>query len=967
VRREVLCFNSGFVFDRAADLPSIRSLLRQLACLLTASVALQALAQDATTPVAPAPSDQGLKETSVAATAFVRGAPVPAWADLLPLPPALPATTSVPPPITVRLEDTHLLAGDTPVALVNVAQQVNDTAALGRIGQISLRFIPPYQRLLLHKVAILRGEQVIDHTASAPVRFLQREAGLEQGVYSGVITASLLLPDVRVGDTLVLQYSIEGANPIFGNRYVQGVPWQRPVPVQLRRVTLNAPEARAIQWKWIGDGAASASEPTITTQAGMRRLRFEERDLPAVELEPMQPRGAVPLHWLQFSEFADWAEVARWADTLFPIDTSLPPELTPLLQRLQALPSRAEQASQALQWVQAEIRYVSVSLGESSHRPHAPAEVLRNRYGDCKDKSFLLMRILQTLGIPARAVLASLSAPQGPGRLLASPLAFDHVVVQARIDDRDFYLDPTRLGQRGPLDRMGQGLEEASVLVVDGRETSALTVVRSPNRREIFHNELSEKFRLDAFGDDGELDTQQQFSGLAAETLRLTIARFDAARLQRAVLTGLERRYPGITIVGTPTVRDDTEHNRVTISARFKVPKLASSIDGNWVMRFLPGNLQGAIALPPSPARRFALALPAFPVTLVYRAEMQWPASVSAVLDPSTQRVGNAAFNAEVTRSFRGNVSKASLRFEPLTPSVAAKDVPAMIADVRTMERYIGSAMVVARNQVKDGGFLGIGRKTMRDQLRARAEAAVARSSKAIAGGQLGGDDLAQSLCLRADAQAELGNTAQALKDAQEAVRQAPSLGSAWFCQGNANWSRGEFMAAASDYSRALALGHSAADTFYRRGQARFFEGKLEQAADDFARAATDRPDATDKLYALLWQAWTLQRLGRALPPALLAAAGAEPAEAWPRPALAMVAGRLTPEQLLEQIERKVGDERELALAEAWFYIGEYRLNAKQPDAARDAFEKARAQGIVRSVEHAAAGFELQRLQAAKP
>ena len=948
-------------------MPSIRSLLRHLARLLTAVVAAHAVAQNAIVPTTPTPADSGLKETSVGADSFVRGAAVPAWAELSPLPPPAPAATTALPPITIRLEDTHLLAADTPVALVNVAQQVNDSAALGQIGQIALRFIPPYQRLLLHKVAIVRGDQTIDHTADVAVRFLQRESGLEQGVYSGVITASLLLPDVRVGDTLLLQYSIAGANPIFGNRYVQGVPWQRPVPVQLRRVTLNIPQARAIQWKWVGDAAPSTLTPSITTQGGMRRLRFEEHDLRAVELEPMLPRGAVPLRWLQFSEFADWAEVARWADGLFPNDEALPPELAPLLQRLQQLPSPAEQASQALQWVQTEIRYVSVALGESSHRPHAPAEVLRNRYGDCKDKSFLLMRILQSLGIPARAVLASLAAPQGPGKQLASPLAFDHAVVQARIDGRDFYLDPTRLGQRGSLARMGQGLEEASVLVVDSRETSALSTVRSPNRREIFYNELSEKFRLDAFGDDGAVESTQQFSGLAAEAMRVTLPRIDPQRLQRMLLANLERRYPGVTLVGTPSVQDDTERNRLTISARFKLPKLATAIDGNWVMRFAPGNLQNAIALPPSPTRQFALVLPGFPTTLDYSAEMQWPGAVSAVLEPSTQRVANAAFSAEVTRSFRGNVSRVALRFEPLASSVAAKDVPAMLGDVKTMERAIGGAMVVTPNQVKSGGFLGIGRKTMQDQLRARAEATIERSSKAIAGGQLGGDDLAQALCVRAQAQAELGRPLDALKDAQEAVRQAPSLGGAWFCQGNANWASGEFAAAASDYGRALSLGHSAADTFYRRGQARFFEGRLEQAADDFAKAAAERPDANDKAHALLWQAVTLQRLGRALPADPQAPASADAAGAWPRPALAMFAGRLTPDQLTEQIGRKDGDARELALAEAWFYIGEYRLNAKQPEAARDAFEKARAQGITSNIEHAAAGFELQRLPAARP
>ncbi len=941
----------------------IRRVVRRLACLLALSAAVQTFAQ---VPAAPAPASPAvppetpLKEISVAASSFVRGAPLPAWADVLPIPPAVATRRA----LAVRLDDTHLLVGDKPVMLVNVAQQVNDPSALGQIGQISMQFIPQYQKLVLHRVAILRGEQVIDHTATAQVRFLQREAGLEQGIYSGAITASMLLGDVRVGDTLQLQYSIAGANPIFGGRYAQGVPWQRAVPVQVRRVTLNAPAARPVQWKWNGDGDASPLAPEITVRDGMRRLRFEERDLAAVELEPMLPRGAMPLRWLQFSEFADWGEGARWADGLFPQDEPLPPELVPLVQRWLRLPSHSDQASQALQWVQSQIRYYSVSLGESSHRPHSPAEVLRNRYGDCKDKSFLLMRLLQSLGIPSHAVLASLSAPQGPDKVLASPLAFDHAIVQARIDGRDYYLDPTRMGQRGPVERMGQGLEDARVLVVDAHATSALTDVLSPNRKDIFRNELTEKFKLDAFGDDGELETRQQWNGVAAEQMRLTVARLDPPRLQRLLLTNLERRYPGIALIGVPELTDEVDQNRITISARFKVPKLAIADNGNWVMRFAPANMQNTIPVPPSPTRQFGVALPAFPVTVLYSAEMQWPPSVSGVLDPSTQRITNAAFAAEVTRSFRGNLATATLRFEPLTHSVAAKDVPKLVADARSLERAIGGPMVVAPNQVKDGGFLGIGRKTLQDNLLARAKATVERTGKSIGGGQLGGDDLALALCLRAEAQTELGNVDEALKDAREAVKQASSLGAAWFCQGNANWARGDFATASNDFGKALAFGATAADVYYRRGQARFFDGKLEPAADDFAKAVLDRPDAGNRAYAQLWQAWTLQRLNRPLPPELLAAA--DPTGAWPRPALAMFAGQLTPEQVIEQIGRKTGDDQELALAEGWFYIGEYHLNAKQPEKAREAFEKARAKGITRYIEHAAAGFELQRL-GAKP
>ncbi|MDV7401596.1 DUF3857 domain-containing protein, partial [Arthrospira platensis SPKY1] len=99
--------------------------------------------------------------------------------------------------------------------LVNRAEQAREAGALGVIGQPQLAFNPQHQRLLLHRVHLVRGDEVIDHTPTVRVRFLQRETELEQGVYSGVITAALLLEDVRVGDTLHLVYSVEGDNPVF--------------------------------------------------------------------------------------------------------------------------------------------------------------------------------------------------------------------------------------------------------------------------------------------------------------------------------------------------------------------------------------------------------------------------------------------------------------------------------------------------------------------------------------------------------------------------------------------------------------------------------------------------------------------------------------------------------------------------------------------------------------------------------
>jgi lipoprotein NlpI len=161
--------------------------------------------------------------------------------------------------------------------------------------------------------------------------------------------------------------------------------------------------------------------------------------------------------------------------------------------------------------------------------------------------------------------------------------------------------------------------------------------------------------------------------------------------------------------------------------------------------------------------------------------------------------------------------------------------------------------------------------------------------------------------------------------------------------------------------AQALAVAEHPFEPIYRRGQARFYEGRFAQAAADFAKAVEHEKDAAARPCKQLWHAFALRRQGLPLPAAMQQPDNAD--APWPRPALAMLAGRLSAEALIDGLGKQLlGDERELALAEAWFYVGQHHLAEGRRDAARAAFEAAQAKGITMYVEHVAARFELQRL-----
>jgi lipoprotein NlpI len=379
-------------------------------------------------------------------------------------------------------------------------------------------------------------------------------------------------------------------------------------------------------------------------------------------------------------------------------------------------------------------------------------------------------------------------------------------------------------------------------------------------------------------------------------------------------------------------------------------------------LRFFPDNIAGTVKLPENFDRRFPVTIASLPYQARYHLVVRWPEEVSVVREPSSVRLASDFYRAEVQRSFRGNLTTIDVQYAPRVAQVQPPQLAKLQQNLKSLERSLLGVVAVEQAAVKRSRFLGLARDSLQDVMNDRLERQIARNTAAIASEQLSGDDLAETLCERAEALAERGRVAEGLEDAQQAVQEAPALGRAYECRAHLRFADGDFAAAVPDYTKALTLGQEAYGVLYRRGHARFYAGQYEAAAADFAKAAALRQrsgNTADVAYAQLWQAWALQRAGLALPPAL-AEAARHPGGPWPRPALAMMVGVLTPEQLLAQVKRDSrGDALDLELTEAWFHLGQHFRSVGDADRAREAFERARAKGAPTVVEHIAAGFEL--------
>lgn len=134
---------------------------------------------------------------------------------------------------------------------------------------------------------------------------------------------------------------------------------------------------------------------------------------------------------------ATWADFARFSAGILEGQQTMIDEVRARAEALVAGRSgRWERIRAVGEFLQRDIAYLSVSLGKdylAGYRPHVPGDVLKNRFGDCKDKVTLMIALLRALGETAYPVLVASDEPTDVLKDWPSAV-FNHVIVGLPVD-----------------------------------------------------------------------------------------------------------------------------------------------------------------------------------------------------------------------------------------------------------------------------------------------------------------------------------------------------------------------------------------------------------------------------------------------------------------------------------------------------------------------------------------------------
>jgi len=297
----------------------------------------------------------------------------------------------------------------------------------------------------IEQVQLLAAETIAPDGATQVVgpeaiRDVQEPRSAGAPSFKDGVLRTVIFPGVEPGARVHLAFRKTRVKPLQAGTFAYLVEPTRE-PVEEQRLIFDLPADVPLY----ADARGYTAQPPVTAN-GRTRYEFRYRHGPYARLEA----GAVGYaNWgdrLMVSTVPDFASFAARYRVPATDATFDDPAIVRLAQSLTARAADPREKAHLLyDWMRMNIRYVALYLGETAAIPHKAADILRNRYGDCKDHVALYSALLAAVGIRSEAVLLNLgpyySLPDVPGY---GASAINHAIVW--IPELSLYADTTAGG-----------------------------------------------------------------------------------------------------------------------------------------------------------------------------------------------------------------------------------------------------------------------------------------------------------------------------------------------------------------------------------------------------------------------------------------------------------------------------------------------------------------------------------------
>ena len=508
-------------------------------------------------------SDEASQNISRQASDFFTKSPTPSWVKEHPLPPN-PPTDSI-------QNGTHRLLYDVQynweekAYYQHGAKKALNKAGIEGISQLHIDFDPSYEKVIFHSLRIIRDGESSDRLENSRFEILNDEEDLSK-FHRGKLKLVCFLKDIRIGDILEYSFSTVGVHPSTALHYNALFYFNNETAVDNRFYRLLIPSKVDLAMKPF----YTSIEPTITDiSPTQREISWQVSNCVPIPYEQHAPSWYNPLPRVQISEHATWATLIKKIIPYysFPEDSKTASMIDLITQWKQKTDDPIKRATLAVRFVQDEIRFLGFEEGLNSIRPHDPTVVFERRFGDCKDKTVLLQTLLKLMDIPSTPVLVNIKRGRKLLDILPFLGAFDHVVLQIQIGDKNYYVDSTLALQGGDLEHSDFPDYHWGLPI----SIQADQLIQMPSSKIEKPLEIISNFVIDEIN-TAKLTITTHSYGRDANVLRSQLENKGVKKISENYTNHTHRKYKGAILISPLQVTDNRESNTITTIETYRIP-----------------------------------------------------------------------------------------------------------------------------------------------------------------------------------------------------------------------------------------------------------------------------------------------------------------------------------------------------------------------------------------------------------
>ena len=493
---------------------------------------------------------------------------------------------------------------------------------------------------------------------------------LSYNLYSDSMWRVISMPALKPGVCIEYQVTLEdaGAESVGSTWWFWGgYSFQSTDSILQSAYALRVPKGRDFKWKAVN----CELNPQVLHGEDTSTYLWIHGETPALKEEYNMPATNDIVPRLNYSSVESWDAVYNWYRDIAKDRYTVDPAIEETVQQLTAdLLTMDDKIRAIYHFVASRIRYVGIELGQGAYQPTPADQVLRVRYGDCKDKTTLMIVMLDLVGVEAFPVMLNPAPYQRIDIEIPSLGQFSHLIAAIPRDGGGYiWLDPTaETCSYGDLPARNRG-RKGFVIRSDRGGFVDIPISTPESNRLIVDTKI-------ALREDGSIlgtmriDTRGQYNLEA----RLEYKQVSPSAWKDTLAVGLSKQFPGVRVDSVQISDLEDLNAPVQLNVAFTVKNYAEPVD-NRLMLPLPSDEFSDYA------EIFAASERQHPLDLSYPMQMKKTIRIALpegwrVTFPKDIRLGNRFASMERRYKQAGNQIHYELNFAIKESIILPEDYP---------------------------------------------------------------------------------------------------------------------------------------------------------------------------------------------------------------------------------------------------------------------------------------------------